>query len=148
MVVGAVQKKRPCCICRRWFLPDVRVGERQRTCGVASCQRAQHERAYRAWREANRDYDRGRRWQDTLGAAKKEPASAPPARNAPAPVAGVPWDVVQNEMRVEGRVILAGVVRVIGLFVQNEIRRQVTETPPGVVRHAQVTAQTEMEGLP
>ena len=146
--MGAVRKKRPCCICRRWFLPDVRVGDRQRTCGAASCQQAQHERAYRVWREANRDYDRARRWQDTLGAAKNEPASAPPAANAPAPVAGVPWDVVQNEMRVEGRVILAGVVRVIGLFVQDEIRRQVAETPPGVARHAPMAAQTEMEGLP
>ena len=148
MVVGAVRKKRPCCICRRWFLPDARVGDRQRACGAASCQRARHERAYRGWRDANRDYDRGRRWQDTLGAAKAEPASAPPAANAPPPVAGVPWDVVQNEMRVEGRVILAGVVRVIGVFVQNEMRRQVMEMTPGVARHGRVVPQTEMEGFP
>jgi hypothetical protein len=59
----------------------------------------------------------------------------------------VPWEVVQDEMRVEGRVILAGVVRVMGLFVQDEIRRQVFEIAPGVARHAQGTAQDEMEGF-
>jgi hypothetical protein len=147
MVGVAVRKKRPCSECRRWFLPDARVGDRQRTCGAADCQRARHERAYSAWRKANRDYDRGRRWQDTLEAAKAEPASAPPGAHPPEPVAGVPWDVVQNEMRVEGRVILAGVVRVIGVFVQNEMRRQAIDIAAGVVRHARVAAQTEMEGF-
>jgi hypothetical protein len=38
-------------------------------------------------------------------------------------------------MEVEGRVILAGVVRVMGLFVQDEIRKQVPEIVAGVVRH-------------
>jgi len=37
-------------------------------------------------------------------------------------MSGVPWEVVQTEMEVEGRVILAGVVRVMGSFVQTEIR--------------------------
>jgi hypothetical protein len=142
-----VRKKRPCSECRRWFLPDARVGERQRTCGAAECQRIRHERVYQAWRAANRDYDRARRWENVLESAKAEPKSVPPAANAPAPVSGVPWDVVQNEMKIEGRVILAGVVRVIGLFVQNEMRRQVVEIAPGVVRHAPGAAQNEMEGF-
>jgi len=140
-------KKRPCSICRRWFLPDVRVGERQRTCGLAACQQARHEQTHAAWRAENRDYDRDRRWRLTIGAAKDDPTAAPPAANAPAPIAGVPWDVVQTEMRVEGRVILAGVVRVVGAYVQTEMRRQATEIMAGVVRHAPGVAQTEMEGF-
>ena len=83
----------------------------------------------------------------TLGAAKEQPASAPPAGNAPAPVPGVPWDVVQDEMRVEGRVILAGVVRVMGLFVQTEMRKQVFDAASDFGRHAGPIAQTEMEGF-
>lgn len=63
-------------------------------------------------------------------------------------MSGVPWEVVQTEMEVEGRVILAGVVRVMGAFVQTEIRKQVLETAAGVARHAPVAAQTEMEGFP
>lgn len=146
MVALAVTKKRPCSVCRRWFQPDARVGERQRTCGEAACQRARHERAYRSWRAANRDYDRGRRWEDALETAKAEPkAAAVPHESAP--VTGVPWDVVQNEMRVEGRVILAGVVRVIGLFVQDEMRKQAHEIAAEFGRHPGSTAQTEMAGL-
>lgn len=111
------------------------------------CQRARHERVYRSWRAANRDYDRARRWEHALEAAKTDPKAAPPAANAPAPMTGVPWDVVQNEMKVEGRVILAGVVQVIGSFVQNEMRRQVFEITSGVARHARGTTQNEMEGF-
>jgi hypothetical protein len=95
----------------------------------------------------NRDYDRARRWEDVLESAKAEPKSAPPSANAPAPVTGVPWDVVQNEMGVEGRVILAGVVRLMGSFVQNEIRKQVVDAASEFGRHARVAAQNEMEGF-
>src|SRR4051794_35091508 len=63
MLEGAVRKKRPCCVCRRWFLPDARVGDRQRACGAAECQRARHREADRAWHARHRDYDRGLRWQ-------------------------------------------------------------------------------------
>ncbi len=147
MVVVAVRKKRPCSKCRRWFEPDARVGDRQRACGAVDCQRARHAEADRAWRAANRDYDRDRRWRVTLGAAKDQPASAPPAGNAPAPVPGVPWDVVQDEMRVEGRVILAGVVRVMGLFVQDEIRKQVVGITAGVAGHARGVVQDEIGGV-
>jgi hypothetical protein len=68
-----------------------------------------------------------------------------PAAQAPPPLAGVPWDVVQNEMRVEGRVILAGVVQVIGGYVQNEIRRQAVESTGEFDRHGRGRPQTKME---
>lgn len=142
-----MRKKRPCSECRRWFLPDGRVGDRQKTCGSIECKRARHERAYRSWRAANRDYDRGRRWEQALESAKADPKSAMPAANASAPVTGVPWDVVQNEMRVEGRVILAGVVQVVGLFVQNEMRKQIVEIAAGVARHDLGAAQNEIGGF-
>ena len=32
-------RKRPCRICRRWFQPHARAGERQRVCSEAACQR-------------------------------------------------------------------------------------------------------------
>jgi hypothetical protein len=147
MVAGVVRKKRPCSECRRWFLADARVGERQRTCGSEACQEARRAKTHQAWRDENRDYDRDRRWRLTIGAAKEDPESAPPTANAPAPIAGVPWDVVQTEMKVEGRVILAGVVRVMGAFVQTEMRRQAEEITAGVARHGPGVAQTEMEGF-
>ena len=69
----------------------------------------------------------------------------PPAPNGPAPTSGLPWDVVQDEMKVEGRVIIAGVVRVMGLYVQDEIRRQATDIAAGVARHAPGAVQEEID---
>jgi hypothetical protein len=145
MLAGAVRKKRPCSVCRCWFLPDVRVGDRQHACDREACQRERHRRADRRWRSANRDYDRDRRWRESIAAAKAEPSSPPPAANAPPPTSGLPWDVVQDEMGVQDRVILAGVVRVMGVFVQDEIRRQATEIVARFGRHAPWAVQDEID---
>ena len=146
MVGDAVRKKRPCTECRRWFLPDARVGERQRTCGTAACQKARREQTHRAWRGRNADYDRDRRWRVAIAVAKEQPL-VPTPRHESRPVSGVPWEVVQDEMRVEGRVILAGVVRVIGQHVQTEMRKQVATVTADFGRHGGGAAQTEMEAL-
>jgi hypothetical protein len=145
ILAGAVRKKRPCSVCRRWFLPDVRVGARQRACGRRECQHERHRRAAERWRAANADYDHDRRWRESIASAKAKSSSLPPAANAPPPSARVPWDVVQDEMRVEGRVILAGFVRVIGSFVQDEIRRQVPEIVEGIARHPRRAVRDEID---
>ncbi len=51
-------RKRPCRICRRWFRPNARVGERQKVCSEPECQRERHRRACARWRDRNPDYDR------------------------------------------------------------------------------------------
>ena len=35
----AKPRGRPCRVCRRWFLPDGRLKNRQKTCGNPECQR-------------------------------------------------------------------------------------------------------------
>jgi hypothetical protein len=47
--------KRPCCICRKWFLPDVRQKERQKTCSP-DCKKEQHRRQCQAWNKKNKAY--------------------------------------------------------------------------------------------
>jgi hypothetical protein len=126
-------------------LPDARVGDRQRTCGAAACQQRRREQTHAEWRTRNPDYDRDRRWRDAIAVAKSEPDALPNASRAAAPVTGVPWEVVQDEMTVEARVILTGVVRVLGRYVQTEMRRQDHDLTQKSGRHAGRTAQTEME---
>ena len=46
-------KSRPCVVCRRWFTPDPRVGDRQKTCGRAECQREHHRRNERESRRTH-----------------------------------------------------------------------------------------------
>jgi hypothetical protein len=47
--------KRPCCICRKWFQPDVHQKGRQKTCGSTDCQREHHRRECGKYNKKNRD---------------------------------------------------------------------------------------------
>lgn len=52
-------KRRRCPSCGRLFVADLRVGDRQRTCGREAC-RQQYKREYdRQWRRKHPDYFRG-----------------------------------------------------------------------------------------
>ena len=62
-------RKRPCCICRRWFTIDRRVGRRQRACSSPACQRARREGTQASWRRRNLDYFHARRLHDRQLAA-------------------------------------------------------------------------------
>lgn len=62
-------KKRPCSICRKWFLPHPRLRERQKTCGSAGCQRERHRRSCKVLRDADRESVREERVRARLTAA-------------------------------------------------------------------------------
>lgn len=47
--------KRPCSICRKWFLPDVRQKGRQRTCSP-DCKNELHRRQCEDWNKKNKAY--------------------------------------------------------------------------------------------
>ena len=49
-------RKRPCRICGKWYWPDPRLGERQRTCGDKECQRQWHGKKCHEWNRKNRSY--------------------------------------------------------------------------------------------
>ncbi len=48
--------KRPCSICRKWFQPDVRQKERQKTCGRPYCTNELHRRQCEKWNKKNKEY--------------------------------------------------------------------------------------------
>ena len=119
-------RKRPCCICHLWFLPDNRVGSRQHTCGRPDCQQQRRRRMQAAWRALNPDYFAGRRIQarmepDPLAsppaqpgrssplALSSPPTSPPPTSSRPpaplrlrAPLNRLPWDIAQSEFGSQG----------------------------------------------
>jgi hypothetical protein len=92
-----VARKRPCCICYRWFRPDNRVGSRQRACSRPACQALRRRKKQAAWRARTPDYFFGRRIQ-ARGASDKPPE---PLR-LPAPLNQLPWDIAQSEFGVQG----------------------------------------------
>jgi hypothetical protein len=75
-----MSRPRPCRVCKKWFRPDRRVGDRQGTCGAADCQRERHRRACAEWHRWNPDYDREDRLRDRL---KEKPAGLAPLSAPP-----------------------------------------------------------------
>jgi len=49
-------RKRPCRVCKRWFIPNARLKDRQKTCADAPCQREWHRRKCEQWNHNNVDY--------------------------------------------------------------------------------------------
>lgn len=47
-------RKRPCRICGKWFIPNPRLGDRQKTCGDPECQRQWHAKKCFEWNRKNR----------------------------------------------------------------------------------------------
>ena len=51
-------KRNRCRYCKSLFIPDPRVGERQKTCGDPLCQKAHKAENNARWRKSNPDYSR------------------------------------------------------------------------------------------
>lgn len=107
MSVPNPMRKRPCRICRKWFRPDPRLGERQKTCGGAECRGLWHRQKCGEWNRENRQY-----FQDIyLGKrlAQCDESSAPTAgdgvsaRASPVPQ---PRSVVQEVIGLKPLVII------------------------------------------
>jgi len=93
----AAPRKRPCSICRRWFRPDVRVGNRQHACRKPECQAARRKKTQASWRAANPDYATAYRIQQR--SAQPQP---PETLRLPAPLSRLPWDLAKDEFGAKG----------------------------------------------
>lgn len=115
-------KKRPCRICRRWFYPDRRIGERQRACSEGSCQEARRARTQASWRRRNPDYFTARRLQ-LRRVSQEEGAALEPLQLAP-PLSHLPWDIAQDEFGPVGTDFLGHLGRVLLRCGQDQRRPQ------------------------
>ena len=89
--------KKPCCICRRWFRPDPRIGSRQRTCKNKDCQTSRRRKKQKAWRKTHPDYFIRKRIEKR--GSQKPP---PDPLRIPAPLSKLPWETAQFEFGVQG----------------------------------------------
>lgn len=116
-------RKRPCRICRRWFQPDPRVGDRQRACSRPDCQTTRRTKTQASWRERNPDYFVARRMAERAAA---EPL--PPPLRMPAPLDRLPWDVAQDAFGVQGADFLGHFGKVLHGATQDARRLQVLDS--------------------
>jgi hypothetical protein len=91
-------RKRPCSICRRWFRPDVRIGDRQHACGKPECQTTRRQKTQASWRGRNPGYAIAYRIDQR--ASQKEPE--PEALRLPAPLTQLPWDLAKDQFGAQG----------------------------------------------
>lgn len=98
-------RKRPCSICRKWFLPDVRKAGRQKTCS-AECSRELHRRNCSEWNRKNTAYFKSNYLDKKLEAdGRSPPDSTQPDVKAdakPAPKSRInlnlPRDIIKNKI--------------------------------------------------
>jgi len=104
--------KRPCRICRRWFMPNPRLKERQMTCGRAKCQREWHKKKCAEWNKKNTDYFKTNYLQkkiDTATQCRGDPEATLPGKH----LDKVPASRMQTGMPLEYVKELIGVQLVI-----------------------------------
>ena len=119
-------RKKPCRICRRWFQPDARVGERQRACGKPECQVARRQKTQADWRKRNLDYALA--WRLDQRAAQTPP---PEPLRLPAPLAQLPWNVAKDQFNPQGADFL-GVMSALILRVAKDQIRPYLPDPTGL----------------
>ena len=105
-------RKRPCRICRRWFLPNPRLKQRQMTCGRAKCQRQWHNKKCAQWNRKNTDYFKTNYLQkkiDTATQCRGDPQATAAAKH----LVKLPASRMQTGMPVEYIKELIGVQLVV-----------------------------------
>jgi hypothetical protein len=125
--------KKPCCICRRWFRPNVRVGDRQRTCGRLECQKALRKKNQASWRAQNPDYFTAWRIQTRTAAEQKQKLP-----RFPSPLKSLPWDIAREEFGTKGTNFIGTMGKLLLHSAKSELSRQIIDS----------TVDTETLSLP
>jgi hypothetical protein len=117
--------KRPCRICRRWFTPNPRLGERQKTCADRHCKKEWHRKKCAQWNRKNTDYFRANYLQKKLDALseRKGVAGVCPVRSRSP--SGLPQRKVQEVIGIKQFVIIEYLAQLLLKRFQEVIRVKV-----------------------
>ena len=96
-------RKRPCRICRRWFYPDPRAGDRQRACSRPDCQAARRQKTQANWRAENPGYAAAYR----IDQRHRSPTEEGEPLRVPAPFRELPWDLAKDQFGGKGADFIA-----------------------------------------
>lgn len=130
-------RKRPCRICRKWFTPHPRLGDRQKTCGKEACKREWHTKKCAGWNKKNRSYFQAIYLSSKLESSKtssqsdnRPPPSFNPERIRPITLPSsrstlqLPGDVIQEVIGVEPLIIIEYVAQLLVCSFKEVIRAQ------------------------
>ena len=129
-------KKRPCRICRKWFMPNPRVGDRQKTCGDHECMRKWHAKKCAEWNRKNSKCAQENYLHNKLALAlsqsdgSKKPSTAGATANSQVTVSHstsfpkLPRSLLQEVIGVQELVIMEYIARQLFRAVQEVINKQ------------------------
>jgi len=128
-------RKRPCRICRRWFMPNPQLKDRQKTCGRTQCKREWHRKMCEKWNRENADYFRTNYLQKKLEAAtggdQSKSTFQPESNVSELPKSrfksGLPQRYVQEVIGIQHLVIIEYFSQLLYQRFQEVIVRQVLE---------------------
>jgi hypothetical protein len=115
--------KRPCCICRKWFVPDVRQKGRQKTCGP-HCRRELHRRQCEKWNRNNKAYPKNNYLAKKIENAVEQPtkpgglATLPQHQRYPV----LPMEIITAEFGIRPAVIVQYLVAQVVNYTTDRIR--------------------------
>lgn len=125
-------RKRPCRVCGKWFMPNPRLGDRQKTCGADACKQQWHTAKCAEWNRQNRAYFKEiylRNYLEPPDNDAADPRSSPnTAVRGPSPL-HLPREAIQEVIGAQQLVIIEYIVRVLLRGVQEVIGSQRTEFP-------------------
>lgn len=115
--------KRPCSICRKWFLPDVRQKGRQKTCGPA-CQTELHRRQCETWNRKNKAVYKNNYLAKKLeDAVNQQTSGGPLAISSQRPAEPVlPIEIIVTEYGIKPAIIIQYLVAQVINHTNIEIR--------------------------
>ena len=121
---GDLFRKRPCRICKRWFMPNAKLKDRQMTCGDPDCQREWHRKKCEEWNRKNPDYFKANYLH------KKIAATSPIADQPQSPQlncrlkSGLPLFYVQEVIGIQHLVIIEYLGQLLFRRFQEVLRAQ------------------------
>jgi hypothetical protein len=135
------RRQRRCVICRHGFIPDARVGDRQRVCGKAECRKKYDRRRLADWRKRHPGYFIERRAKQRAARNASEPVETP---RLAAPLSSLPWAMAQEEFGIMGTDFLGSMGRLLLGHAKTEMRGQVIGVTGGSSKVATDLAKTEI----
>jgi len=99
-------RKSPCRICRRWFMPNPRLKDRQKTCADPQCKREWHRKKCAQWNKKNADYFKSNYLQKRFDAPILSEESSKPLPPKSRFNSGLPLEYVQEVIGIEHLIII------------------------------------------
>ncbi len=117
-------KRRPCRICRRWFTPNPRLKDRQKTCGNAKCKGEWHKKKCAEWNKKNPDYFKTNYLQEKLNAASTSKTSSQILPVKSRFKSGLPLLLVQEVIDIQHLIIIEYLAQLLFKRFQEVFRGQ------------------------